>query len=168
MGFFRKKADPLAQRAQSLNRRIAELEAEIARLSRTAAGNPRRPPATEASPPSSPEHKPGSAAPRPEPAFERIPNRPHDPRPPAPPAEEAAHLGLKRAFWWQRWRRWKGNFVDAPPANAKLVNYLAVGGIQGLRPLRYEKRIARNRILFVCVVLGLMLWGVLVMFWHTR
>jgi hypothetical protein len=32
MGLFRKKPDPLAQRAQSLNRRIAELEAEIARL----------------------------------------------------------------------------------------------------------------------------------------
>ena len=29
MGIFRKKADPLAQRAQTLNRRIAELEAAL-------------------------------------------------------------------------------------------------------------------------------------------
>lgn len=100
--------------------------------------------------------------------FEQIPPRPQDSRRPEPPAEEAAKLGLKRPVWWQWWRRWKGQLLDASPANEKLVNYLAAGGIQGLRPLRYEKRIARNRIIFVCVVLGLMLWGVLVMFWHTR
>ena len=59
-------------------------------------------------------------------------------------------------------------FVDPPPANEKLVNYLAAGGIQGLRPLRFERRIARNRIIFICIVLGLLLWGLLVIFWHTR
>jgi hypothetical protein len=62
----------------------------------------------------------------------------------------------------------KAHFVDPPPANEKLVNYLAAGGIQGLRPLRFERRIARNRIIFVVVVLGILLWGLLVMFRHTR
>lgn len=62
----------------------------------------------------------------------------------------------------------KSYFKDPPPSNEKLVNYLAAGGIQGLRPLRFERRIARNRIIFVCVVLGLLLWGLLVMFRHTH
>jgi hypothetical protein len=38
--------------------------------------------------------------------------------------------------------------------NPKLVNYLAAGSIQGLRPMRYEKRVARNRFLFI--VLGVL------------
>jgi hypothetical protein len=42
------------------------------------------------------------------------------------------------------------------------VNYLAAGSIQGLRPLRYEKRVARNRFLFLVVVLVLVLWGIIV------
>lgn len=62
----------------------------------------------------------------------------------------------------------KRQFVDPPPANEKLVNYLAAGGIQGLRPLRYERRVARNRMIFIFVVVGLLLWGLLVVFWHTR
>jgi hypothetical protein len=77
-------------------------------------------------------------------------------------------MGLKRPHWSQWVRRFKGRFVDPPPANEKLINYLAAGGLQGLRPLRYERRVARNRIIFVCVVLGLLLWGILVVFWQTR
>lgn len=182
MGLFRKKADPLAQRAQSLNRRIAELEAEIARLSQNpgaAAGSARRPaPDTpSATPRPSPvavpvPPSPPSAPPAPvlnhEPVFERMPARPVDPRAAEPAGREAVNLGLKRPVWSQWWRRLKAQFVDPPPTNEKLVNYLAAGGIQGLRPLRFERRIARNRIIFVCVVLGLLLWGLLVMFRHTR
>ena len=41
------------------------------------------------------------------------------------------------------------------------MNYLAAGSIQGLRPLRYEKRVARNRFIFLVVVLVLVLWGIL-------
>jgi hypothetical protein len=62
----------------------------------------------------------------------------------------------------------KRQMVDPPPSNEKLVNYLAAGGIQGLRPLRYERRVARNRIIFICVVLGLVLWGVLIVFWQAQ
>ena len=42
-------------------------------------------------------------------------------------------------------RRIKNHFRGPSTANPKLVNYLAAGSIQGLRPLRYEKRVARNR-----------------------
>ena len=39
----------------------------------------------------------------------------------------------------------------SPAVNPKLVSYLAAGSIKGLRPLRYEKRIARNRFIFLTV-----------------
>jgi cell division protein FtsB len=44
------------------------------------------------------------------------------------------------------------------------VSYLAAGGIQGLRPLRYEKRVARNRFIFFVVILFLALLGTLLVF----
>lgn len=184
MGLFRKKPDPLAQRAQTLNRKIAELEAEIARLNRNVtpaeaesaegrAGKGSRPGGGTGQGQGQAQGQGGPrGVGRPavnEPVFERMPARPVEPAGPAAgPGEEAMALGLKRPAWSQWWRRLKTQIVDPPPANEKLVNYLAAGGIQGLRPLRFERRIARNRIIFVCVVLGLLLWGLMVMFRHTR
>ncbi len=46
------------------------------------------------------------------------------------------------------------------------MNYLAAGGIQGLRPLRYEKRVARNRFIFFVTILTLVLLGMLL--WSVR
>jgi hypothetical protein len=40
-----------------------------------------------------------------------------------------------------------------------MVHYLAAGSIQGLRPLRYERRVARNRFLAFLALLLLVLWG---------
>ena len=61
----------------------------------------------------------------------------------------------------------KNLFKTPPASNPKLVNYLAAGSIQGLRPLRYEKRVARNRFIFLVVVLVLALWGILAgFFWR--
>lgn len=171
MGLFRKKPDPLAQRAHSLNRRIAELEAEIAKLNTTL--TPESPdPARPFGPTRSSSSARGAATPAlvHDPVFERMPPRPMDPRAAEPPnpTREAIEMGLKRPAWSQWWRKLKGQMVDPPPSNEKLVNYLAAGGIQGLRSLRYERRVARNRIIFVCVVLGLILWGMLVVFWEAR
>lgn len=170
MGLFRKKSDPLAQRAQSLNRRIAELEAEISRLNHGLEPPPnaatQRPAA--ASRPATPKAK-SSTPPSHEPVFEEMPARPFESAKQAPtPGRESVELGLKRPLWSEWWRRLKRQFVDPPPTNEKLVNYLAAGSIQGLRSLRYERRIARNRIIFICVVLGLLLWGVLAVVWHSR
>lgn len=100
--------------------------------------------------------------------MERMPVRPVEGRGTETPGKEAVDLGLKRPVWSQWWRRWKARWVDPPPSNAKLVNYLAAGSIQGLRPLRYERRVARNRIVVVCVILGLSLWGLLIVFWQAR
>ena len=57
------------------------------------------------------------------------------------------------------------SFFRAPTtSNPKLVSYLAAGGIQGLRPLRYEKRVARNRFIVFVVILFLLLLGMLTVF----
>jgi hypothetical protein len=46
------------------------------------------------------------------------------------------------------------------------VNYLAAGSIQGLRPMRYEKRVARNRVLFIALVLLALLVGIFAIIHH--
>jgi hypothetical protein len=48
------------------------------------------------------------------------------------------------------------------------VSYLAAGGVQGLRPLRKEKRIARNRFIMFTVFLFLMLLGIIYVFVRGR
>jgi len=54
----------------------------------------------------------------------------------------------------------RGLFNGPTTSNPKLVNYLAAGGIQGLRPLRYEKRVARNRFVFLVTLLFCLLLGI--------
>ncbi len=44
------------------------------------------------------------------------------------------------------------------------MNYLAHGGVQGLRPMRYEKRVARNRFIALVIFLFLLLVGVISLF----
>ena len=61
-------------------------------------------------------------------------------------------------------RRVKDHFRGPSTTNPKLVSYLAAGGIQGLRPLRYEKRVARNRFIAFVVVLFSLLLGTLWVF----
>jgi hypothetical protein len=98
-----------------------------------------------------------------EPIFEEL-NQPQikaDTEPPAPATEDLGTRKSDLSSWWQRFLR---HFHGPVTSNPKLVNYLAAGSIQGLQPLRYEKRVARNRFLFFAIVLGLALWGLIVMF----
>ena len=56
--------------------------------------------------------------------------------------------------------RIRNHFRGPSTTNPKLVNYLAAGGIQGLRPLRYEKRVARNRFIVLAVIICVVLLGI--------
>ena len=58
-------------------------------------------------------------------------------------------LGVRKYDLMGALRRWQKHLRGNPTANPKLVSYLAAGSIKGLRPLRYEKRIARNRFIFL-------------------
>ena len=56
--------------------------------------------------------------------------------------EHYNELGVRKYDLVATWQRVKNIFKTPPASNPKLVNYLAAGSIQGLRPLRYEKRVA--------------------------
>jgi hypothetical protein len=185
MGWLKKKADPISDRARALNEEIAALEAQIKQLDSKLAQDK---PAAE------PNHGKSTAGPRlrstalPHGASTVLHSAPTPPTPPPPPAasepifEEVDHdrlkarvepastpehyneLGVRKYDLAAVARRFKNNFRGPSTANPKLVNYLAAGSIQGLRPMRYEKRIARNRFLLLTLFLFLLLLGVIAAF----
>jgi cell division protein FtsB len=161
MGFFHKKADPLSERSRQLTARIAELETRIQQLNQQSVPpDPRRLRST-AYPPGSPAPARPAQAPRNgEPVFERVDQR--QLKEGSEPVAAASHyneLGARKFDLMELLERIKRHFRGPPAANPKLVNYLAAGNIQGLRPLRYEKRVARNRFVALALVLVLVLFG---------
>ena len=83
------------------------------------------------------------------------------------PPEPRNDLGMRKSDLGAAWQRLKNHFSGPSTSNPKLVNYLAAGSVQGLRPLRYEKRVARNRFLLFLAGLILVLWGLLyIIFGH--
>jgi TolA-binding protein len=171
MGFFKKKPDPISDRSRALEAQIAALEAQIEQLNSKVQKEQTQPrvrssvlpnqrSGTAPAAPSAPSSSPASAR---EPIFELIspPNTPL-------PAEESTpgrdnDLGVRKYDLAAAWRRIRNHFHGPATPNPKLVNYLAAGTIKGLRPLRYEKRIARNRVIFVSILLLFVIWVVLAM-----
>lgn len=189
MGFFKKKADPISERARALNEQIAALEEEIERLSEQQPPKnngrekppPSRPAASREAAPLATQPRLRSTAlphghsgatllvqsqkPPPPAAAEEPPLEDVNPfrmqTEPAPPPERTEQLGVRKPETWSVWQRIKKSFHSPPASNPKLLNYLAAGSIHGLRPLRYEKRVARNRFLLLAAALAIMLWGLL-------
>ena len=108
-------------------------------------------------------------APRREPVsqehFEKIDHTPLQADPPLQ-REHYNELGVRKFDLLGAWQRFKNHFRPPPAANPKLVNYLAAGSIHGLRPLRHEKRVARNRFILLVVVLVAVLWGIIAAVFH--
>jgi hypothetical protein len=158
MGLFRKKADPISERTRALNSRIAELESKIRKLDtelHTAPGQPRLRSTTS---PAGTRVAPVGPA---EPVFEPSPYA-REARTPEPdvPSAHFNELGVRKydvTLIWSRVRSW---FHGPTAHNPKLVSYLAAGSIKGLRPLRYEKRVARNRFIALLITLILLTWGI--------
>lgn len=175
MGFFKKneKADPISSRAAVLSQQIAELEAQIQRLNRKDPVEPARQ-SQRQSPigPSSSSHVPVPPTARPsrDPIFEEVKQA----RIKAPTADAVStpqhfnDLGIRKYDLLALCKRWLGHFRGPPPSNPKLINYLAAGSLQGLRPMRYEKRVARNRFIVLAVVFLAAMWGILVMLFRSR
>ena len=165
MGFFPKKADPINDRSRALNAEISALEAKIKRLNQQIQDGqgPRLRstvyPAGQAAPGKSPTAAAPAAS---EPIFEDVHKLTEPPESAATPGH-FNELGLRKFDLLAVWGRLKKQFSGRPPANPKLINYLAAGSIQGLRPLRYEKRVARKRFFFflgsvILLFLGLLLY----------
>jgi len=175
MGWFKKKADPISDRARALSEEIAALEAQIKRLDAKLESTPSPAPAAPAPRLRSTAMPHGAAttthAPQPNPFAPAAP--PHEPifeevdqqrlKAKADTLSTPEHyndLGVRKYDLAAFLRRIKNHFRGPSTANPKLVNYLAAGSIQGLRPMRYEKRVARNRFLFVVIGLLLVLIGI--------
>ncbi|HLP76135.1 MAG TPA: hypothetical protein VK327_04390 [Candidatus Paceibacterota bacterium] len=174
MGLFKKKADPISDRSKALSDEIAALEAKIKRLDTQLQQNPARRQAnlrTTALPDgrtiSHSETAPAAPlSPTPaEPIFEEVDqNRLKGRGEAASTPEHYNELGVRKYDLPALLRRLRNQFSGPSASNPKLVNYLAAGGIQGLRPLRYEKRVARNRFIFFVAILFLILLGIFIVF----
>jgi len=168
MGFFQKKRDPISEKAQALNQQIQALETEIKRLSAEVASPQPRfrsstlPGGYSSAPPLDPARE---TSPREH--FEDVDHAPLKAAEPQVKNEHYNEMGVRKYDLAGAWGRFKDSLKTPPASNPKLVNYLAAGSIQGLRPLRYEKRVARNRFVFLVVVLLLMLWGILAVVFRT-
>lgn len=183
--FARRQSDPLSARTQALSKEIARLEAEIAILADT---QPAKGPLPKAlptpSPLSSPEThltSPLGATPPPQRPSKSAPTRPKrlptpvatapevapagvrtsapSPSQPTPNDPHFNDLGVRKYDLLSAWRRLTHHLSGPTSNNPKMVHYLAAGSIQGLRPLRYERRVARNRFLAFLALLLLVLWG---------
>ncbi len=177
MAWFRKKPDPITDRARALNQEIAALEAQIKTLDQRlqqkenqprlrSTALPRGATLTHSSAPAAvtapQEHKNGAPG---EPIFEEVAQeRLQSQAEAGDTPEHYNELGVRKYDLAALLRRIRDHFQGPATTNPKLVNYLAAGGLQGLRPLRYEKRVARNRFIFLVVFLFLVLLGLLLVF----
>jgi len=172
MAWFRKKPDPISDRARALNDVITRLESQIQKLDAQLQRDQSQPrlrstalphgtTVSQATLPSSPPPAPAVH----EPIFEDVGQELLEgPNEPATTPEQYNELGVRKYDLPALWRRIREHFRGPSTTNPKLVSYLAAGGIQGLRPLRYEKRVARNRFIFFVVILFLALLGTLLVF----
>ncbi len=167
MNWFRRKADPISDRARALSSEIEALEAQIRQYELTLHEN-----VPHEEPVASPFARAATAGAR---LHPRAVGSRHEPdledmaqaRLTVQETEAGApvnDLDLRKYDLLGAFKRAKEHLRPATTSNPKLVNYLAAGGIQGLRPLRYEKRIARNRFLLLFGIFFLVLLGILSVF----
>ncbi len=158
-----KRTDPIAQRARALDAEIEALQEQIQRLGTQVSGGVGRRGSGNGG---------GSrgtltvAETLPDPVFEAVDHkRVKSHSEVQATASHYNELGVRKYDLAGVWKRFQGNFHGPPASNPKLINYLAAGSIQGLRPLRYEKRVARNRVLALAFLLAMVLWGLFAIFW---
>jgi len=162
MSWFRKKPDPITLREQALQTHIQQLETQIRQLRQRIADEQAQPKLRS----TATAQRMESASPGPSPAEPRFEEVDHEQvQRPDKTGDDPTHyneLGLRKYDPFPGLRRWLARFRKQPsPASPKLVSYLAAGSIHGLKPLRYEKRIARNWFLAVCAFFIIMLWGLI-------
>jgi hypothetical protein len=171
MGWFKKKSDPISDRATALTSEIALLEAQIKRLDEKLHHGPGQPRLRSTAMPRGQTishtgngHVPAAPTAPPDPVFEEINQERLTPR--TDLGTTGAHyneLGVRKYDLPALFGRLRHFFHGPSTSNPKLVSYLAAGGVQGLRPLRKEKRVARNRFIAFTIFLLLTLFGLFYM-----
>jgi hypothetical protein len=172
MPWLKKKIDPISDRAAALTAEIAALESQIKKLGSKleekqthprlrSTALPHGPTVPRASMPSA--HPP--PAPAHEPIFEEVDQDRLKARGEVAMPEHYNDLGVRKYDLPALFQRVRNHFRGPATTNPRLVSYLAAGGVQGLRPLRYEKRVARNRFLLLAAFLFFTLLGFILVFW---
>jgi hypothetical protein len=174
MASSKKKVDPISARARTLNDQIAALESEIKKLDTQI----QRAPAPRLRSTAIPHgatipHGSEKAMPAPspaahEPVFEEISSKSIQARAEAESPDHYNNLGVRKYDLPALWNRIRNHLRGPTTTNPRLVKYLSAGGVHGMRPMRYEKRVARNRFILLVVVLFLILLGVISMFVKTH
>jgi hypothetical protein len=177
MAWLRKKPDPISDRARALNDEIARLDSQIKELGAQLQEGQSQPRLrSTALPHGATVNRAAPAPPAPpvppmaeEPIFEEVGQHLLKARSEAATTPEHYNdLGVRKYDLTALLRRIRDHFRGPSTTNPKLVSYLAAGGIQGLRPLRYEKRVARNRFIVFVIILFLALLGTLLVFRKGR
>ena len=173
MAFAKRKGrsvDPISDRARALNDQIAALESQIkkldSQLQHTSAPKLRSttlPHGVTISrlrePAASPPPKPAL-----DPVFEEVKPVRFDDETAAP--DQFNELGVRKYDLPGLFDRLRRQFRRPAASDSRLVTYLAAGGVRGLRPLRYEKRVARRRFIVLVAVLLIILFGIFYTFIH--
>jgi len=173
MGWLKKKPDPISDREHALSAEIAQLEERIKRLGAKVQQDHAQPKLRSTALPhgatrpniSDPESAPPPTADEGRLIFEEMGRAKFEPH--IEPENTPGHyndLGVRKYDITALLTRWRAHFRGPATNNPKLVNYLAAGGIQGLRPMRYEKRVARNRFIALVIILFLTLLGIVAVF----
>ncbi len=172
MGFFKKQPDPLTARSRDLTAKIAALETEIKKLSVKRGQIQAQPRLRSTTLPGGHAILPAPerlAPPLREPIFEEVDQDRVKAHP--EPSDTEGHFnerGVRKYDLAGAWRRLLDHFHGPTANNRKFISYLAAGSIQGLRPLRYEKRVARRRLFALSGLFFLILWGILAYFFRYR
>ncbi len=160
MALFQRQADPISERERALEMEMRALEEQIAALNDEAEATEQLPRVrSTVRPREIPARNPFSAGQ--EVVFEPVDNEPITE--PEPLDVNSAHYneqGVKKLDLVRVWKQLQAYLRRSPGAQSKFVNYLAAGSIQGIRPLRYERRIARNRFLVMFGLLVLVMFSV--------
>jgi hypothetical protein len=163
MAWFKKKADPISERSRVLSAEIAALESKIKKYESQVEHEPSGPRMRSTALPRSTK-SPIPSTPT-EPVFEKVDtNRLMKPGEPESTRDHFNEFGVRKYDLPALLRRWRERFRGPSASNPRLVSYLAAGGIQGMRPLRREKRIARNRTIALAIFLLLALLGMFAVF----
>lgn len=175
MGWFKhRKPDPVGERGKQLSAEIKQLESQIAALQNRMQGATERPVETGPTPPSPgkptnpfrPTAQPTRPDPQRELVLEPVDLKPlqavdQPSRPPFRPGKQI-HAEGRVSFLRKVARFFRGPTSDNP----KLIRYMAAGNIHGLKPLRYERRVQRNRLVLWVVILAVILIGLFKMFYR--
>jgi len=171
MAFRDKKTDPISDKARSLSAEIEKLEAEIKKLDNQLARTPAPKFRSTALPQglTIPRAAEKPTPPKPsEPVFEEVKVKPLQARDDTASPDYYNELGVRKYDLPALWNRVRNHFRGPTTSNPRLVNYLAAGGVQGLKPLRYEKRVARNRVIALASILFLVMLGVILLWLKHR